>query len=128
MPSDLHGTETILIVEDNPQVRAIAHEMLKHQGYTILLAENGKQALDMLQNHKGRVHLLLTDVIMPMMDGRALAKKATTYHPKIKVLYMSGYTDDVITPRGVLDEDVNFIPKPFTFKALSLKVRRLLDS
>ena len=126
-PLHLQGSETILIVEDNPQVRKISHKILKRLGYRILIAENGTTALSLLDQQRVPVHLLLTDVIMPEMDGKRLFDQVSEYHPDMKVLYMSGYTDDVIAHHGVLDEGVNFIQKPFNIQALAVKVRKVLD-
>ena len=121
------GSETILLVEDNEQVRHLTHTILKRQGYTVLVAESGPKALTILAAHNGPVDLLLTDVIMPGMNGRDLFAKVSEQQPGIKVLYMSGYTDNVITEHGVQNEDVAFIQKPFTIQALAAKVREVLD-
>ncbi len=126
-PSDLNGTETVLIVEDNTPVREISREILKRHGYTVLVAENGKEAMSVLDEYKGRVDMILTDVVMPEMDGEKMSTEITGRNPDIKILYMSGYTDDVIAPRGVLDKGVNFIQKPFTLQDLAIKVRKVLD-
>ena len=125
--ADLKGTETILLVEDNEQVRELAYAILKRQGYTVLMAVNGEAALKSLAKHNGPVHLLLTDVVMPGMNGRVLYEKASQQHPEMKALYMSGYTDNVIAHRGVLDQGVQFIQKPFSVKSLAAKVREVLD-
>ncbi len=127
VPSDLKGSETILIVEDNAQVRDISREILKRRGYTVLIAENGKEALTILKQQKEPVDLILSDVVMPEMDGKNLLDRMAVYYPGVKVLFMSGYTDDVIAHRGVLYEDANFIQKPFTAYALSIKVREILE-
>ncbi len=121
------GSETILIVEDDPQVKTLTATMLQKMGYRVLTAENGQEALAVLQAHESRVHLLLTDVIMPNMNGRKVFEQAACIFPEIKVLYMSGYTDDVIAHHGVINPDVDFIQKPFTAKALAAKVREVLD-
>ncbi|MFZ3047756.1 MAG: ATP-binding protein [Desulfatirhabdiaceae bacterium] len=126
-PGKLRGAETILLVEDNQMVRDIARDILQYQGYTVLPAENGKAALSVLENHDGPVHLLLTDVVMPQMNGRDLAARAAARYPDLKVLYMSGYTDDVIAHRGILDEGVLFIQKPFSVQSLTAKVREALS-
>jgi PAS domain S-box-containing protein len=124
---DLTGIETILLVEDNDQVRELSLAILHRQGYSVITAENGLEALAVLDRHEGPVHLLLTDVVMPEMNGRDLFAKAAERHPGLKVLYMSGYTDDVIAHRGVLDQGVAFIQKPFSVKDLVAKVRETLD-
>ena len=121
------GSETILVVEDNEQVRNLTIAILKRSGYTVLVAENGKEALTILSSHDGHVDLLLTDVIMPEMNGKELFAKAGNLRPNLKVLYMSGYTDDVIAHHGVLDEGVQFIQKPFTVQDLSNKIRGVLE-
>ncbi len=121
------GFETILIVEDDPQVKTLTATMLQRMGYTVLTAENGQEALAVLQDCEDGIHLLLTDVIMPNMNGRKVFEQAARLFPGIKALYMSGYTDDVIAHHGVIDPDVDFIQKPFTAKALAAKVREVLD-
>lgn len=121
------GSETILLVEDNEQVRRLASVVLKRQGYKLLIAEHGAKALSLLKDHKGNVDLLLTDVIMPDMNGKELSAKAMAISSHIRVLYMSGYTDDIIAQRGALDENDRFIEKPFTVQALSAKVRAALS-
>ncbi len=127
---DLRGSETILLVEDNEQVRDLAHAVLTQQGYTVLVAENGAEALTLLASHDGAMHLLLTDVIMPGMNGKEIFTRATATdkHPGLKVLYMSGYTNNVIAHHGVLDEGVQFIQKPFTFHGLATKVREVIET
>ena len=127
-PEDLNGSETILLVEDNKNVRELAHTILKRLGYTVLMEESGAKALELLALQKNPVHLLLTDVVMPGMNGKELFVKAAKKCPGLKVLYMSGYTGDVIAHRGVLDEGTAFIQKPFSIKALATKVREVLDN
>ncbi len=123
---DLHGSETILVVEDNQQVRDLVHSILTRRGYTVLVAESGKAALTLLDEHDGPVQLLLTDVVMPELNGRKLFERVRERCRDTKVLYMSGYTDDVIVHRGVLDSGVSFIQKPFLVEALAAKVREVL--
>ena len=123
---DQKGSETILLVEDDEQVRHLARAILKRKGYSVLAAKNGAEALILLASHDGPVHLLLTDVVMPDMNGRELFRQATETHPNLKVLYMSGYTTNVIVHRGVLDEGVQFIQKPFTVEGLAAKAREVL--
>ncbi len=125
---NLYGNETILIVEDNPQVRKVAHDILMLHGYTVLEAENGERAMEILNEYEEPVHLVLTDVIMPKMDGKKLADQIADSDPEVKILYMSGYTDDMIAHHGVLNGDLNFIQKPFSLQALSIKIREVLDS
>ncbi len=126
-PADLGGSETILLVEDNGQVRNLARAILSRQGYSLLIARDGIDALRILGQHQGPVQLLLTDVVMPKMSGRELFERIGALYPDMRVLYMSGYSNNVIAHRGVLDEGVNFIQKPFTVKGLLAKVRKVLD-
>ncbi len=123
---ETRGTETILVVEDHEQVRKLARTILEHRGYTLLAAENGKEAMKILASRDEPVHLLLTDVVMPEMNGRELFLKAKEMRPGLKVLYMSGYTDNVIAHRGVLEKGIAFLQKPFTVEALTSKVREVL--
>jgi len=114
-------------VEDDDNVRHMAHAILRRQGYTIIDAANGAEALQILESHKGKVHLLLTDVIMPEMNGKELHSRAAIINPDLKVLFMSGYVGDVLANRGVLEEDVSYIQKPFSTQGLAAKVREMLD-
>jgi two-component system, cell cycle sensor histidine kinase and response regulator CckA len=122
----LHGSETILVVEDNGSVRDLACLILEEHGYKVLAAANGLKAMQLVAAHKGPIHLLLTDVIMPDMNGKALFEQLRRSHPELRVLFMSGYTDSIIAQQGVLAEGVNFIQKPFAVKALAEKVRQVL--
>ncbi len=122
------GDETILLVEDDKEVRMLAMRILKTQGYRVLEASHGGDALQVLKEREGSIHLLLTDVVMPEMSGRELANRLIPFHPKMKVLYMSGYTDNAIVHHGVLDKGVNYIQKPFTVDGLARKVREVLDN
>lgn len=122
------GTETVLLVEDEKGVRELAKRTLRHQGYHILEAEHGDEALQICEAYQGPIHLLLTDVIMPnRMSGRELAEQLKILLPDTKILYMSGYTDDIIVQHGVLDASVNFLQKPFNPSDLLYKVREVLD-
>jgi len=121
------GTETVLLVEDEEVVREMATEILLDAGYHVLEAKHGPEALILARRHSGEIHLMLTDVVMPQMSGRELAEQLTPFRPDMKVLYMSGYTDDAIVHHGVLDEGTAFIGKPFTPAALTRKVREVLD-
>ena len=123
-----HGTETILLVEDVEGLRKLAKRMLESAGYTVLTAANGEEALLLLERYKEPVHLMVTDVVMPGMSGRTLAERFDATRPGMKVLYMSGYTDDVVVRHGVLDEGMPFLGKPFTVVELTRKVREVLDS
>ena len=123
----LRGSETILLVEDEENVRKLALRVLERQGYKVLSARDGDDALLICEQFKDPIHLMLTDVVMPGMSGHELAKRLKSLHPKMKVLYMSGYTDDTIVLHGVLVEGVNYIQKPFTVDALTKKVREVLE-
>ena len=125
--TDLHGTETILVAEDNKQVRQLVLAILEERGYTVLAATNGAEALAILDTYDGPIHMLFTDVVMPEMNGKNLASKAADKHPGLKILFCSGYTGDVITRRGVLEEGIAFIQKPFQRIDLQRRVREVLD-
>ena len=122
------GTETVLLVEDNEGVRGMTEAMLRRQGFSVLSEGSPSTALSRLDRHDGPVDLLLTDVVMPEINGKQLYEAARVRRPGIRVLYMSGYTDEVIAHQGVIDPDVSFIQKPFSHKALVAKVRNVLDS
>jgi two-component system cell cycle sensor histidine kinase/response regulator CckA len=123
----IRGSETILLVEDERGVRELAREHLESNGYTVLQAGNGQQALDLAAKHSGRIHLLLTDVVMPGMSGRELAEQMQGLRPGIKILYMSGYTDQAIVHHGILAADTLLLQKPFTLHALVGKLREALE-
>jgi CheY-like chemotaxis protein len=121
------GTETVLLVEDEAIVRNLVHDILKQAGYQILEAQHGAEALRVAIQHHGTIHLLLTDVVMPLMSGRDLARRLHEMRKETKVLFMSGYTDDVALRQGSLEPGTAFIQKPFTPDALSRKIRDVLD-
>lgn len=121
------GVETVLLVEDDDLVRDLARISLQKYGYTVLEAHDGCEALKTCSSHEGPVHILVTDVVMPGMNGRELAKRITSLCPAMKVLYISGYTDNAIVHHGVLDAGTAFLQKPFTPEALARKVREVLD-
>ena len=122
------GHETILLVEDEENLRRLARQYLENQGYKVIDAPDGATAIQISQAHKGPIHLLLTDVIMPGMNGRELANKVSPTRPDMRVLYMSGYTENHIGHNGTLDEGITLLQKPFTLPALKAKVREMLDT
>jgi CheY-like chemotaxis protein len=122
-----HGTETILLVEDADPVRALAREVLQRSGYTILEARHGLEALVVAEQFKGKIDLLVTDVVMPQMGGPELAKLLRDARPGTKVLYLSGYTDDAVFRHGLLEGETAFVQKPFAMAVLARKVREVLD-
>jgi two-component system cell cycle sensor histidine kinase/response regulator CckA len=122
------GSETVLLVEDDELVRDLANRLLKQQGYRVLVAVNGEDALRVAREHDGeKIHLLLADIVMPQMGGKELAIKLKILRPDVKVLYTSGYADDAIVHHGALDPGTHFLQKPFSLKTLSHKVRKVLD-
>jgi CheY-like chemotaxis protein len=123
----VRGTETLLLVEDEHQVRELMRDILRDQGYQVLTARDGMEALQLAKVHDRAIHLLLTDVVMPRLSGKALADQLRPDRPEMRVLFTSGYTDDAIVHHGVLDEGVHFLSKPFDSEALSQKVRDVLD-
>ena len=123
------GTESLLVVEDEPSVRHLACGVLEAQGYNVLSASNGQDALHVVRDHTGpAIQLVVTDVIMPLMGGNVMAEWLKTTHPDLKFLFTSGYADDAITHCGVLDPGVEFLPKPYTPSTLICRVRELLDA
>jgi CheY-like chemotaxis protein len=120
--------EIILLVEDENTLRNITRQYLTKQGYTVLEANNGVAAMQLSATHPGPIHLLLTDVIMPGMNGRELADRLTSVRPETRVVYMSGYTENAIGHNGVLEAGTNLLQKPFTLPALKAKVREVLDT
>ncbi len=121
------GKETILLVEDEPAIIRLAAAMLAKNGYTVLTADNPIEALKIAKDCGREIHLLVTDVVMPEMNGLDLANSLLLNHPNLKLLYMSGYTADVIANHGILDSGIDLIQKPFSMKELTSKVREILD-
>jgi PAS domain S-box-containing protein len=121
------GTETVLVVEDTAAVLTVTVTILRRQGYTVLAADSGRAALDLLERHPGSIHLLLTDVAMPDMNGRELAARVAARFPAVKVLFMSGHGTTVVASHGVQDEQAAVLPKPFSRHELASRIRRLLD-
>jgi two-component system, cell cycle sensor histidine kinase and response regulator CckA len=128
MEAPRHGTETILLVEDDPAILDMGKRMLKNLGYEVLTASTAKEALEIARKKSGEILLLLTDVVMPGMNGRDLAGKLLSRHPDMKCLFMSGYPSDVIALHGILEEGMRFIEKPFSMKDLASKLREVLES
>ncbi|HTP68551.1 MAG TPA: PAS domain S-box protein [Dongiaceae bacterium] len=122
-----NGTETILLVEDSKLLAKVTRDFLLSAGYRVLLASEAPEAMNLAEKFAGKIHLLLTDVVMPQMNGRELSELLLRKRPELKVLYMSGHTAGVISQHALLDEDVAFIEKPFTHDALARKIRQLLD-
>jgi CheY-like chemotaxis protein len=126
--TEVNGSETVLLVEDEQTVRLLAHEILIDRGYTVLEASNGEEAIQVSESYEGEIDILVTDVIMPGMSGTEVAEHLLRRRPKMKVLYMSGYTDNSIVNHGVLDSGVAYIQKPFTPDGLARKIREVLAS
>jgi len=126
-PPTSEETKTVLIVEDQEEVRRLTKTVLMKHGYKVLEAGNGVEAFLLAKQHPDDIDLLLTDVVMPGMNGKELSELVKNTRPKIKVLFSSGYTADVIAHRGVLDPDVAFLPKPFSAAELTNKIREILQ-
>jgi two-component system, cell cycle sensor histidine kinase and response regulator CckA len=122
------GTETVLLVEDEEAVRALARHILKGCGYTLLVAGDGREAVRLVEKYSGPIDLLISDVVMPHLGGRQLAERVAALRPGIKTLFLSGYTDDAVVRHGVLEAEFAFLQKPFTPSGLAVKVRQVLDS
>jgi two-component system, cell cycle sensor histidine kinase and response regulator CckA len=127
-PLTMRGSETILLVEDAAPLRLLAQLFLKENGYQVLTAADGADAQQIAAQNRGPIHLLLTDVVMPGINGRVLAERLASRHPAMKVLYMSGYTDSFIAGHGVLEEGIHLLHKPFSEEVLMRKIRELLDA
>ena len=122
------GAETVLLVEDEDSLREVANRMLTRHGYRVITARNGREALEAAMQHPGQIHLVLTDVVMPEMSGGALVERLTAVRPEARVVYMSGYTDNDIVRRGILQPGVSFVQKPFSAERLLEIVRETLDA
>jgi two-component system, cell cycle sensor histidine kinase and response regulator CckA len=122
------GTETILVVEDDEMVRNLVRETLSRDGYKVLDAADPLEARRVADGYRGKIHLLITDVVMPKVSGRELAEQLIQRRPDLKVIYMSGYTDSAIVNSGILEKEVAFLQKPFTPVGLTAKVRDVLES
>jgi CheY-like chemotaxis protein len=121
------GAETVLLVEDELLVRQLTHEILRRHGYHVLEAADGLEALTLIHDHPGPIDLLLTDVVMPRMSGHELVERARPVRPEMRVLYVSGYSEEAIARQGQLTEGVDLLAKPFTPGLLTAKIRELLD-
>jgi PAS domain S-box-containing protein len=126
-PPATHGKETVLIVEDEPDILNLCKQMLENDGYAVLTATTPGEAINIATHYTDKIHMLMTDVIMPEMNGCELSKKLLLIRPELKTLYMSGYTTDIIARHGVLEDGVEFISKPFSINALTQKVHDLLN-
>ena len=126
-PPTISGTETLLIVENEAAIRNLLQMALRKIGYTVLAAESGREALDLVSTHSGPIHLLITDVMMPDIDGPELVRRLSAIRPETRTLFMSGYMDDALGEQGVLPSSVNFIQKPFSPSTIAQKVRDILD-
>jgi CheY-like chemotaxis protein len=127
-PGDTRGTETILLVEDDPQVRTLTASLLRRSGYQVLEASSGGDALLLSDQHTSAIDLLLTDVVMPRLSGRELAERLALRRPTMRALYMSGYTNDAVVRHGVFEANADLLQKPFTPDALTRMVRSVLDA
>ena len=126
-PPGTPGTEVILVVEDEDAVRKVAVRILEARGYLVLAAADGEEAVERMAAHRGTIDLLLTDVVMPGLDGPSLAAQVRAQYPAVKVLFASGYIDDALSRRGVIAEGTTFLPKPYTPTTLLQRVREVLD-
>jgi len=125
--ADLEGSETVLVVEDDETVRKLVERMLQEHGYGVLGARRGEEALQLCVQHEGGIDLLLTDMVMPGMNGRELSERLTTLRPELKVLYMSGYADRAINRRDLITPETPFLQKPFSPEELLRQVRQILE-
>ena len=127
-PTPVRGSETVLVVEDQEEVRKLTKRVLEGRGYTVLAARNGVEALEIVGRHPTQIHLLITDVVMPGMNGREVAQFACAKRSDLKVLYVSGYTGEAVLQHRLLQPGVAFLQKPFTPDALAHKTREVLDN
>jgi CheY-like chemotaxis protein len=123
----LRGTETVLLVEDDEMLLQLVTSMLEEGGYTVLAAITTALAQTLVKEHPGPIHLLISDMIMPVMNGKELSDKLQPLRPEMKVLFLSGYTADIISSQGVIEDETHFLQKPFSLIELMAKVREVLD-
>jgi len=130
LPADVSaaGVETVLVIEDQPEVRRLIERTLSRRGYAVVAAADGAEALAVAHAHSGPLHVLLTDVVLPGASGREIARQLIAERAQLRVVYMSGYTDDTIVHHGVLEPGLAFIQKPFTGEALLRKLREVMDA
>jgi len=121
------ASETILLVEDEDGVRALARRVLETNGYTVLEASDGETAVEVAEGHSGAIDLMLTDAVMPGMTGPELARRVSASRPDMKVIFMSGYTDEAVVRHGLLEAGTAFVQKPFAFDSLARRIREILD-
>jgi DNA-binding NtrC family response regulator len=124
----MKGMETLLFVEDDVMTRHIYSKYLRQRGYTVLEAEHGKKAFEVYEDNQDFIQLMVTDVVMPELNGRQLADLVSERHPDLKVLYISGFTKEVILQRGILEAHMPFLEKPFGREELELRIRQVLDA
>ncbi len=121
------GPETLLVVEDEVSVRRLAVRILKTHGYNVIEVESPEEAIEFAERKSTKLDILLTDVIMPKMNGRELYEEISKEHSKLKVIYMSGYPHNVVAPHGIMEEEIDFLQKPFSVEELTDKVRKVLN-
>jgi two-component system, cell cycle sensor histidine kinase and response regulator CckA len=126
VPKDLTGTGTVILVEDDDAVRTFGGRALRNKGYRVIEAKSGETALDLVRHASGRINLLITDVVMPQMDGPELIREVRRIDPDIKVIFISGYTEDAFRQRLGSDSDIHFLAKPFSLKQLAIKVKEVI--
>jgi two-component system cell cycle sensor histidine kinase/response regulator CckA len=127
MVRDLTGAGTVLLVEDEDPVRIFGARALRNKGYTVLEATSGEAALELLESANERIDLLITDVVMPKMDGPGLVREVRETHPDMKVIFISGYTEDSFRQHLDADANIHFLPKPFSLKQLATKVKEVIS-